>query len=120
MARTNGGVPYDPKLRKTEHGSRLYAVWKRVRKQPHDEEWDYFPTFYEWAMQSDYTLGAWLRRLNVREPISKRNYCWYTPGEEDTQYLYDEKWVADWNRSVNRIRKHYGMPPLEGTDYGDL
>ena len=107
------GEHYDPALRKTEHGSKLYEIWKRVRKQRYDDEWDYFPTFYEWAMQSGYTIGAWLRR------IDEDNYVWYTPGERNDNYLHDEKWIADWNKTVNRIRKYYGMPPLEGTKYGD-
>ena len=116
MGRRCYGEQYDPALRKTEHGKNLYHIWKRVRRYPHCEEWDYFQAFYEWAMQSDYTLGSWLRRLDDSKPFSEKNYQWYMPRDN---YLHDEKWIDDWNKAVNRIRKHYGMPPLEGTDYGD-
>ena len=120
MARRDYGKPYDPALRKTEHGEKLYNVWRRVRRYPHCEEWDYFPTFYEWAMQSEYTLGAWLRLRDQDKPFSPDNYIWYVTREKEDNYLYDEQWIADWNKTVNRIRKHFGLPPLEGTSYGDL
>ena len=116
MARLKYGVPYDPAIRKTECGKHLYNTWRRIRKCTHCKEWDYFPTFYDWALQSGYELGAWLRRFDDNEPYNEENSYWYTAGDD---YLYDEQWIADWNRAVNRIRKHYGMPPLEGTVYGD-
>ena len=119
MARHDYGEPYDPALRKTEYGKCLYHSWRRVRQYPHCEEWDHFPTFYEWAMQSGFTLGAWIRRIDESKPFSEKNYKWYIPGNRDRNYLHDEQLIADWNKAVNRIRKHYGMPPLEGTSYDD-
>ena len=116
MARHNYGDPYDPAIRKTEYGKHLYNTWRRIRKCPHCKEWDYFPTFYDWSLRNGYELGAWFRRFEVEEPYNEENSYWYTAGDE---YLYDEQWIADWNRAANRIRKHYGMPPLEGTVYGD-
>jgi hypothetical protein len=45
------------------------------------------------------------------------NVFWHTPGlTEDVMPTPD--WADEWNKTVNRIRKHYGMPPLEGTEYG--
>lgn len=120
MARHKYGESYDPELRKTEYGKNLYHTWRRIRRHPHCEEWDYFPTFYEWAINTDYQVGAWLQRIDDSKPFSETNYKWYVTGDCSRNYLYDEKWIADWNKAVNRIRKHYGMPPLEGTDYGDL
>ena len=111
MARHNYGEPYDPALRQTEHGTKLYNAWRHMRRYPHCEEWNHFPTFYEWAMQNGYKLGAWLSKIDDDKPFEEKNCVWY--------FLSDEKRVADWNRAVNRIRKHYGMPPLEGTKYGD-
>lgn len=111
------GDPYDPKLRKTEHGSKLYATWKTVRRKLHCKEWDYFPTFYEWAMQSGYESGEWIRRIDKNYPYSPDNCIWYSPKEE-VEHIPPE-WADEWNKTVNRIRKHYGMPPLEGTKYVD-
>lgn len=111
------GEPYDPALRKTDHGSRLYAAWKSMRKHPHCEEWDYFPTFYDWAMQSGYEAGTWLRRIDKDMPYTTDNCIWYSPNEEK-EYIPPE-WADEWNKTVNRIRKYYGIPPLEGTEYGN-
>lgn len=112
------GEPYDPALRQTEYGSKLYQTWRKVRKDSHCEEWEYFPTFYAWAIQSGYTLGAWLRRIDKSKPYEEGNCTWYISGENEN-YVSPE-WVGTWNKTVNRIRKYCGMPPLEGTDYGDL
>ena len=111
------GEPYDPAIRETEHGSKLYQFWRKVRRNPHCEEGEYFPNFYAWAMQSGYEVGAWLRRIDADKPYEDSNCFWYTPGIDDKKIPVS--WIDDWNKTVNRIRKHYGMPPLEGTKYGD-
>ena len=108
---------YDPALRKTEHGERLYTAWKSARKHPHCEEWEYFPAFYNWAMQSDYEVGWWLRRIDINKPYEPGNCVWYPSGANEK--TVSPEWIDNWNKTVNRIRKHYGMPPLEGTKYGD-
>lgn len=111
-------APYDPALRQTEHGSRLYCIWKRIRQCPHCEEWEDFPTFLAWAMH-DYTLGARLRLIDESGVYCPDNVQWYIRGgcdDEEGDYL---EFVDEWNRTVNRIRKHYGMPPLRGTDYDE-
>jgi hypothetical protein len=109
--------PYDPGLRKTEHGSKLYQTWKKINQNPHCEEWEYFPTFYEWAMQMGYEIGAWLKREDVNGPYSPQNCFWYLPRESSDSIPKES--LDKWNKTVNRIRKHYGMPPLRGTKYGD-
>ena len=109
------GEAYDPTLRKTECGINLYNIWRRIRRSPHNEEWNHFPTFYEWAMQSGYELGSWLRRYDDDKPFTEENCLWYVAVDS----VFSKQFVADWNKSVNRIRKHYGMPPLRGTKYGD-
>lgn len=113
------GKTYDPALRKTEHGSKLYEIWKRIRKSPHSKEWDYFPAFYEWAMQNGHENGAWLRLIDKSGTYHPGNCVWYLPGVCENSSR-PASWEDSWNTAVNRIRKHYGMPPLEGTDYGDL
>ena len=111
------GEPYDPALRQTEHGSRLYQAWRKIHRSPHCEEWEYFPTFYKWAMQSGYRVGAWLQKVDANEPYEASNCIWYYPGGDKKNV--PRSWADKWNETVNRIRKHYGMPPLEGTEYGD-
>lgn len=112
------GEPYDPAIRKTEHGKKLYVTWVRVVSYPHHKDWENFSSFYDWAMNNGYELGAWLRRFNNEEPFSPDNCIWYIPKSEK-EYIPPE-WADEWNKAVNRIRKHFGLPPLEGTDYGDL
>lgn len=111
-------APYDPALRQTEHGSRLYSIWKRIRQCPHCEEWEDFPTFLSWAMKN-YTLGARLRMINESGMYCPDNVEWYIHGSFNEESDY-QVFVNQWNRTVNRIRKHCGMPPLRGTDYGDI
>ena len=107
---------YDPALRKTEHGPALYNAWKRMRKSAHCEEWDFFPTFYEWSINEGYEDGAWLMRDDKNAPFDPDNCFWYHPC---TESRISQEFVDKWNETVNRIRKHYGMPPLEGTEYVD-
>lgn len=113
------GEPYDPSIRKTEHGASLYQTWRKLRRSPHCEEWSYFPAFYNWAMQNGYTKGAWLRLIESDKPYSADNCGWYIPLKK-TKRAGDDSWIDDWNRAANRIRKHFDMPPLEGTSYDDI
>lgn len=85
---------------------------------PYCKEWGTYPPFYEWAMQNGYSIGAWLRRVNDFEPYSPDNCVWYISDADQNRVPLS--WADDWNKSVNRIRKHYGMPPLEGTTYDNL
>ena len=107
---------YDPALRKTPVGKHLYYHWKTMRKNPHTEEWDLFQNFYEWAVNSGCTPEAKLCLIDAALPYSPDNCEWNTKADEEA---IDQERVAAWNKAVNRIRKHYGMPPLEGTSYGD-
>lgn len=110
------GKPYDPALRLTDEGQKLYNAWRKVRRYPHCEEWGYFPTFYDWSMQNGFTLDTYFRFIDDGRPLNPDNCVWHHIGDKKRK---SDSWEEKWNRSVNRIRKHYGMPPLEGTDYGD-
>jgi hypothetical protein len=106
------GEPYDPELRTSEHGSKLYTAWRAMRKHPHCEEWESFLNFYTWSMQNDYSLGARLHLLYDTKPYCPENCIWYTRHREEDDPLPPAEWAEVWNETVNRIRKHYGMPPL--------
>lgn len=109
---------YDPTLRTSEIGAKLYQTWRRLRRFPHVEEWEYYPTFYEWAIQ-EYKIGAYLQPKDESKPWGPDNCVWGTPGEKKRSDIPDD-FEEKWNTSVNRIRKYCGLPPLEGTDYGDV
>ena len=108
---------YDPALRKTAHGAKLYNAWKKLRRDTHAEEWDAFPTFYNWAMQNGYVIGSSLRLVDETGIYEPSNCAWRFPVKVDPPSTLT--WEDKWNKTVNRIRKHYGMPPLEGTYYVD-
>jgi hypothetical protein len=113
------GKAYDPAIRMTEAGSRLYQTWRKIRRNPHCEEWLDFQTFYTWAMSVGYKLGDWLQLIDSDKPYAPDNVVWYSPRHTATPPPDYVAWKHDWNTAVNRIRKDYGMPPLEGTNYGD-
>lgn len=106
------GEPYDPELRTTEHGSRLYSTWRNIRKRPHCEQWESFLPFYNWSVKNNYSLGAKLRLIDKEKPYCPENCVWYSPKLDEDDPPPPPKWADEWNKTVNRIRKHYGMPPL--------
>ena len=120
MGRKPQGRDYNPEIRKTEVGSRLYTAWKKVRSGPHCDEWDDFVGFYEWASNSNYVLGAKLCLIDDSGMYCPKNVVWLLPDMEAEGATSDEEFVYEWNQTVNRIRKHYGMPPLRGTNYADF
>lgn len=80
-----------------------------MRKHPHIIEWESYSVFHTWAVYNGYTVEAWLRRIDESQPYAPENCVWYT-SEEDAPV--DQKRADEWNAVVNRIRKHYGMPPI--------
>lgn len=112
------GKPYDPSIRTSEEGQALYQSWRRARRYPHCEEWENYVDFHAWAMETGYVQGAWLRLKDKSKPYCPENCIWYSPGtyakSEDP-----EAWIENWNKTVNKLRKQWKMPPLEGTEYVD-
>lgn len=106
---------YDPALRKTPIGRSLYYYWKMVRKNPHTNEWDLFPNFYDWSLNNGYTPGFRLYQVDAEQPYSPENCVW-----KDREETIDMARAAEWNAVVNRLRKQWGLEPLEGTEYGDI
>lgn len=113
---------YDPELRKTESGRRLYRQWKRIRQLPHCDLFDSFSAFHDWATHNGFENNQSLIRVDKKKPYSPEN-CKYITRQthEKTPTVPDEVFINNWNKTVNRIRKHYGMPPVEvagGNDHG--
>ena len=110
---------YDPQLRKTDHGRRLYEYWRNVHRETDSEEFKTFPGFYEWAMANGYTLGARLFKYDPEDPFSPDNCFWGAKSKKagDQAYTYrDFVREKQWDDVVNRIRQHYGMEPIHSTD----
>lgn len=110
---------YDPQLRKTDHGRRLYEYWRTVHRGTDSIEFETFPGFYEWSMQNGYTIGARLFRYDPDEPFNPDNCFW----EPTKGKIVNQKYVCrdfprekQWDDVVNRIRQHYGMEPIFSSD----
>lgn len=109
-------VTYDPALRRTESGKRLYYYWKQVRKKSYSPEWDSFPNFYEWAMANGFILNAKLLLIDATLPYSPDNCAWKT--KEVPEESISRKRADEWDAVVNRIREQMGLPPLKGAKNG--
>lgn len=107
-------VVYDPELKETPEFQTLYHKWCRIRKLPHSHEFNYFMDFYEWSMAEGYTSGASLKLLYEDKPYSPENCLWVHRKPESPSWTEEEKeQISRWNKTVNRIRVHYGMEPFE-------
>jgi hypothetical protein len=106
---------YDPELRLSEHGARLYEIWKKVRKSPYDPIFQEYDAFYKWAMGAGYTLGNRLCRRDDNLPYSPDNCFWKITQETDTiTPEWARAFCARWDRAVNKLRRQHGLPPLKG------
>ena len=112
-------ITYDPQLRKTEHGRRIYAYWRRIRMDEFSPEFEEFPGFYHWAMENGYTVGARLLKYDLDEPYTPDNCFWLAredwkigDAEEQRNRAMEQKWDA----TVNRIRLHFGMEPIHSSE----
>lgn len=103
---------YDREIIESEEGQRLYVYWQtKVSKNTDSPEFMTFPGFYNWAMENGYTVGAKLHRRDPKDPFNPDNCVWIA-GEKDLTRFYPE-FELKWNKTVNRIRVHYGMEPFQ-------
>ena len=92
---------------------KLYQKWWWIKENyPCTPDFLDFKKFYDWAMKSGWDGKANLKRFNECDPFDVENCYWDFPDETDRDKEI-QKSIAAWNNTVNRIRKHYGMPPVE-------
>ena len=105
-------VVYDPKLKETLEWQSLYNRYKHTPK--YREIFDSFNEFYDWSMSHGFEIGAQLMRWDDRKPWQPDNCYWKATKEKNVPLYGDEQRerIAKWNKTVNRIRIHYGMTPL--------
>ena len=116
-------VTYDPEMRKTDHGRRLYGYWKKVHRYTEAPEFKKFSDFFGWAMSNGYIVGAKLLRYDETQPFSPENCFWARRdecvgigyGKGDTLYR-NLTWEQKWDEAVNRIRVHFGMEPIHSSE----
>lgn len=106
---------YDPELRRSEHGARLYETWKRMRMSPYDPVFHEYDAFYHWAIKSGYVLGAHLKRHDINLPYSPENCFWKMPEHsEEMTVEWALAWCERWDKTVSKLRRQLGLPPLKG------
>lgn len=108
-------IKYDQEMRDGEHGRRLYAFWKRVKLDTNAPEFLDYVLFYKWAMDNGYRVGARLVKQDESAPYSPDNCFWYCRNVE-TSNARDTEFELLWDDTVNRIRRHFGMPPIHSSE----
>lgn len=75
---------------------------------------DDFLEFFEWSLDNGYEPGAKLRRKDEGKPWNPDNLYWKAPDVKIQPFFGEEQKEAieKWNKTVNRIRVHYGLEPF--------
>lgn len=106
-------VVYDKDLKETPEFQQLYNKWNWIRKHNQLDQFEKFMDFYNWSIENGFELNAKLKRLDNSKPYIPENCVWIAPKLKPTTNAEEEKeWIALWNKTVNRIRVHYGMKPF--------
>lgn len=102
-------VKYDQAFLKTPEGKSIYSRWRNIRNQ-RCKEWDDFHKFAEWALSNGFSKYLQLKRHDNREEYKPGNCYFY---DADNEYVIGADDIKKWNKTVNVIRAHYGMGPVE-------
>ena len=109
-------IVYDPVLKETPEWKSLYSRYKNNTQNIYRDAFRTFQEFYDWSMANGFVIGAKISRVDYQKPFTKDNLRWEAPHDKTHAPEYDaekRRAIEKWNETVNRIRKHYGMEPLE-------
>lgn len=110
---------YTPEMRDSEHGRRLYRYWIDIHNDTDSVTFAEYPGFFEWAMANGYTVGAKLLRHDESKTFTPENCFWVTPSELKAMRAEkdpDKQWMRLWDRTVNRLRRHFDMEPIHSSE----
>jgi hypothetical protein len=108
--KTVESLSYDKAISDPAERKVLLNKWYNIKRYSHCEEWDNFGVFFRWAINSGYEKGAILMRLCRNSQFCPENCYWSTVEQQEDKKT---KWIKLWNKTVNRIRKYYGMSTVE-------
>lgn len=100
---------HDQEFLKTPEGNSLYSRWRNIRHR-RCKEWGDFSKFAEWALSNGFTKDLQIKRYDNEGEYSPDNCYLY---ESPNEYILQADWCKKWNETVNRIRAHYGLEPVE-------
>lgn len=105
---------YDPELKETPEWESLYSRYNMWPTNVYKQLFDNFLDFYNWSMANGFAIGAKLVRWDVEKPYTPDNCRWVLSENKKIKVTIAERdeFVARWNKSVNRIRVHYGLQPF--------
>jgi hypothetical protein len=105
---------YDPELRLSQEGTRLYDYWRRIRRNASvDPTWESYPAFHDWSMDNGYLLEMLLMRHDEELPYGPDNCYWQAAGGCDMP-PWAHEWCEKWDKTVSKLRRQLGLPPLKG------
>lgn len=100
----------------------LYNRWYRIRfraKIPCSPAFAVFSDFFSWAIDAGFDGSQELRRRDPKGPYSEENCYWERSGRAGPRSerrphkgFRVAEFALRWDRTVNRIRRHYGMEPI--------
>ena len=92
---------------------RLYQKWWNIKNKPCSPSFKDFHKFCEWAKNNGYDESGDLRRYDSSGEFSEHNCYWTSENDETLGRKIRQASIDKWNKTVNSIRKYYGMPPIE-------
>lgn len=92
----------------------LRKKWRNIRMHPHAPEWDDAEEFLRWCQESGYKPFSILRRRDLSLPYGPENCYWDDPkGVPPLAEDEELEAIRRWNKTVNVLRKHFGLPLFE-------
>ena len=103
-------VKHNQEFLKSPDGKSLYSRWRNIRRN-RCEEWNDFDKFAEWALENGFSKDLQLKRFDDSEEFKPGN-CYFHKGKDRGYFMDSEEFCKRWDKTVNRIRKHYGLEPI--------
>lgn len=120
MRKNNFAYPED--IREHPSFNTLYGRWTVLVNQNIGAVFADFEKFFRWSINNGYEYGKKLVRIDPNGLYEPGNCEWVDISSEMKQGFtktQQEEYITAWNKAVNKIRKHYGLEPLPGTEYED-